>query len=199
MRKRDCTTRFRYYDPAIGRFVSNDPIGLSGGNNLYAYAPNPISWYDPSGLKSEWQANWEAVHGPLPEGYQVHHVIPKSASSVAAAKKLCPNFDVHSEGNLIALPKDASVTPIDKPGFGKTTHFGYHAGYSAAAERAMAVANRLKMPGVSGCAKLLAIQGALRAQLAKGGQTMYGNQHPNGVPGVTTDWENSIRNQVRSQ
>lgn len=63
----------------------------------------------------------------------------------------------------------------------------------------MAVANRLKMPGVSGWAKLGAIQGSLRAQLARGGQTMYGNQHPNGVPGVTTDWENTIRNQVRSQ
>jgi RHS repeat-associated protein len=45
--------RFRYYDPDSGRFVSQDPIGLQGGNNLYQYAPNPISWIDPLGLTFE--------------------------------------------------------------------------------------------------------------------------------------------------
>ena len=42
--------RFRYYDPDIGRFISQDPIGLAGGNNLYQYAANPVSWIDPLGL-----------------------------------------------------------------------------------------------------------------------------------------------------
>ncbi|MFC7518492.1 RHS repeat-associated core domain-containing protein, partial [Herbaspirillum sp. GCM10030257] len=42
--------RFRYYDPDSGRFVSQDPIGLQGGNNLYQYAPNPTVWIDPLGL-----------------------------------------------------------------------------------------------------------------------------------------------------
>ncbi|WP_309487037.1 MULTISPECIES: hypothetical protein [Escherichia] len=26
-------------------------MGLRGGLNLYAYAPNPVSWIDPLGLK----------------------------------------------------------------------------------------------------------------------------------------------------
>ncbi|APR38910.1 hypothetical protein BTO02_26365 [Paraburkholderia sp. SOS3] len=43
-------TLFRYYDPDVGRFVSQDPIGLLGGFNLYQYAPNPIQWVDPLGL-----------------------------------------------------------------------------------------------------------------------------------------------------
>ncbi|HHZ6627719.1 TPA: RHS repeat-associated core domain-containing protein, partial [Escherichia coli] len=41
----------RYYDPDVGRFMVTDPIGLLGGLNLYAYAPNPLGWVDPLGLK----------------------------------------------------------------------------------------------------------------------------------------------------
>lgn len=42
--------RYRHYDPAMGRFLSMDPIGLAGGLNAYQYAPNPIQWIDPLGL-----------------------------------------------------------------------------------------------------------------------------------------------------
>ena len=45
--------RFRYYDPDIGRFVSQDPIGLLGGYNLFAYAPSPLNWIDPDGLNKK--------------------------------------------------------------------------------------------------------------------------------------------------
>ncbi|EOA0527554.1 RHS repeat-associated core domain-containing protein, partial [Salmonella enterica subsp. enterica serovar Altona] len=41
---------YRFYDPDIGKFISGDPISLRGGINLYAYAPNPLSWIDPLGL-----------------------------------------------------------------------------------------------------------------------------------------------------
>ena len=43
--------RFRYYDPEIGRFVSQDPIGLWGGDNLYSYVDIPTGWIDPWGLQ----------------------------------------------------------------------------------------------------------------------------------------------------
>jgi RHS repeat-associated protein len=55
-RERDAETglyyyRARYYDPALARFLSEDPIGLAGGINLYAYAENdPVNRRDPSGL-----------------------------------------------------------------------------------------------------------------------------------------------------
>ena len=43
--------RARYYNPRTSRFVSEDPIGLAGGYNLYAYVGgDPISNTDPLGL-----------------------------------------------------------------------------------------------------------------------------------------------------
>jgi RHS repeat-associated protein len=45
-----CYNRSRYFDPQIGSFISQDPIGLAGGDNVYAYAPNVWGWADPLGL-----------------------------------------------------------------------------------------------------------------------------------------------------
>lgn len=41
----------RYYNPATGRFISEDPIGFAGGGpNLYAYAgDSPTNFTDPTG------------------------------------------------------------------------------------------------------------------------------------------------------
>jgi len=43
--------RYRYYHPHIGRFISEDPIGLAGGMNLFAYVGgDPVNFTDPLGL-----------------------------------------------------------------------------------------------------------------------------------------------------
>jgi RHS repeat-associated protein len=43
--------RARYYDPVLGRFISEDSLGLAGGINPYVFAGNsPVSPHDPSGL-----------------------------------------------------------------------------------------------------------------------------------------------------
>ncbi|HDR9185778.1 TPA: sugar-binding protein, partial [Burkholderia vietnamiensis] len=72
--------RYRYYDPASGRFVSKDPIGLSGGVNVYQYADNPTGWIDPLGLAKRCGCPCGVEpHGnqpsPRPSGYQSHHII----------------------------------------------------------------------------------------------------------------------------
>jgi len=42
---------YRYYNPAWGRYIEPDPLGLLGGLNAYAYAnSNPINLSDPLGL-----------------------------------------------------------------------------------------------------------------------------------------------------
>jgi len=44
--------RARYYHPQLQRFVSEDPLGLGGGVNVFAYAANaPTVYTDPFGLK----------------------------------------------------------------------------------------------------------------------------------------------------
>jgi RHS repeat-associated protein len=47
--------RARYYCPGVGRFISEDPLGLASGDSLaYKYAHNnPVNRTDPSGLFSE--------------------------------------------------------------------------------------------------------------------------------------------------
>jgi RHS repeat-associated protein len=57
--------RARYYDPEVGRFISEDPIGFDGGDvNLYAYVQNnPILIIDPNG---EWgQIVAGAIYGGI--------------------------------------------------------------------------------------------------------------------------------------
>ncbi len=45
----------RWYDPAVGRWLSADPIGFEAGDaNLYRYVGNgPAAWTDPTGLASQ--------------------------------------------------------------------------------------------------------------------------------------------------
>ena len=63
-RERDADTdlmyyRARFYDPQVGRFIGEDPIGLNGGINPYAYAANdPAALIDPSGLVQQGPQNY---------------------------------------------------------------------------------------------------------------------------------------------
>ncbi len=49
--------RARFYDPAIGRWTSQDPLGFAAGDsNLYRYVNNrPVMATDPSGLQQVWE------------------------------------------------------------------------------------------------------------------------------------------------
>ncbi len=44
--------RHRYYDPKLGNYINQDPIGLASGEpNLMAYPRNPVQGMDPLGLE----------------------------------------------------------------------------------------------------------------------------------------------------
>lgn len=83
-RERDDVTgllyfRARFYDPAVGRFTSEDPIGFAGGINQYSYVGgNPISFIDSLGLQPDGPVN--ALRNPL----SVDHWFINGASNTAS-------------------------------------------------------------------------------------------------------------------
>ncbi|MDP3787261.1 MAG: RHS repeat-associated core domain-containing protein [Candidatus Omnitrophota bacterium] len=57
--------RNRYYDPKIGRFITQDPLGMLDGPNIYTYVNNnSVNFIDPWGWRKE-KPWWEK----LGEGY----------------------------------------------------------------------------------------------------------------------------------
>jgi len=84
--------RARYYSPTVQRFVSEDPIGLSGGINIYAYgANNPLSFVDPSGLYCRMSA-WDRFSLAFQGGLDLAVGTTKYAAAAAAAAAAPESF-----------------------------------------------------------------------------------------------------------
>ncbi len=114
---------FRYYDPVAGRFTQLDPIGLAGGLNEYAYAPNPLNWVDPLGLSkcssSETQKLYRGVSAKHPELENARKGIVKPANPHA---DLTP--EQHAEGGLTGESQFVSWTPDKEMALGHANKDG---------------------------------------------------------------------------
>ncbi|QKZ02409.1 RHS domain-containing protein [Pseudomonas eucalypticola] len=110
---------FRYHDPEIGRFITQDPIGLDGGFNLYKYAPNPLGWLDPLGWVT--YNTMESI-----AGFQKHHIIPQQLAGHEAIK--LAGLNIHDVSNVIYLPTQPENHPT------RTIHRGSHPQYTASVE-----------------------------------------------------------------
>jgi RHS repeat-associated protein len=108
--------RARWYDPAAKRFISEDPIGLDGGINLYAYVGNnPVNLIDPQGL-DEFPADFI---GPLMEKDWRAASLPvlaKCISSQFPGYKLIDIKSTIGHGSSDKRNKDGSATLLDPSG-----------------------------------------------------------------------------------
>ncbi|WP_232918265.1 RHS repeat domain-containing protein, partial [Pseudomonas syringae] len=108
---------FRYYDPEIGRFITQDPIGLLGGFNLYRYTPNPVRWTDALGLVHE-----------LTPGYNVYGLFQEGAEKpyyVGVTDDLARRRNEHIGTNR--LSPGTEMVPLDK-----NVNYGQARGYEQA-------------------------------------------------------------------
>jgi RHS repeat-associated protein len=105
--------RARYYDPTVGRFISEDPSGFDGWDvNLYAYVGgNPVLRIDPQGLK--W--SFGSSVGLLIADYGWDSSDPSQASLSAVLGQLGGagwHATWTSDKQQIALPGEAVAEPV---------------------------------------------------------------------------------------
>jgi RHS repeat-associated protein len=99
-----CYNRYRYFDPHTCSFISQDPLGLAAGENVYAYAPNVWGWVDPLGLCKE-----ASKRGPKPFGTGSHN------------KKIKEIADSVTDGDVIAGGQRLPEARIDTFGGKKSS------------------------------------------------------------------------------
>ncbi|MFE8604972.1 RHS repeat-associated core domain-containing protein [Archangium violaceum] len=91
--------RFRYYDPSTGQYISQDPIGLLGGLDPYAYTDDPLTHVDPFGLDDG------------------HHTVPRKLMEMMEEKGLLTE-DVR---NALDPTRRTGTVMLDR-----TTHSNVH-------------------------------------------------------------------------
>ncbi|PVZ40656.1 RHS repeat-associated protein [Pseudomonas sp. CC120222-01a] len=160
---------FRYYDPEVGRFVTQDPIGIEGGYNLYVYAPNAVIWIDPFGLcksaVSGDKGRTKAMHDLERSGYKIvaEEVTMKVNGSRVRADFVARDaqgklhvFEVkHGAGALTKNQKAAGVFDMSNPA-NTTQHLG-----GGVIKPSSGTAAKLKVDTKSARGKLLGGKGAV--------------------------------------
>lgn len=114
--------RFRYFDPNLGRYLSQDPIGLLGGFEIYGYVSDPAGWIDPLGLASCKSASENLPQLRGKSVSEVEKILKKNGfvqtkvSASAAKNQTWKHADgsevrIHPYGNVKDTMKSGAVTP----------------------------------------------------------------------------------------
>ena len=114
---------FRYYAPECGRFISQDPISIRGGLNLYRYAPNPLIWIDPLGLYSLFRAVFEGEYNDIISTGKLRNI----PGQYETGKLFATTYeDARKFGNLLSQWEsnpDFKIVEVDVPDDIKGTEF----------------------------------------------------------------------------
>jgi RHS repeat-associated protein len=131
--------RARYYDPASGRFISEDPLRLGGGVNIYAYVyNNPINLSDPLGLRACKDATKNCIQralkalfpglnvavgnptgNPNPDGGHWNFTVQLTFPSLNAANSFLSDYNSQGQAGFTPYTRYPSA---NKGGIGTTLH-----------------------------------------------------------------------------
>ncbi len=107
--------RWRYYDPALARYLQPDPIGFRGSEvNLYGYCPNPLVGVDLLGLAHKNRSSKNPDEGSsTPSGQQKPPVVLTERQARTADST---GYYVANDGTVRRAPTSyVSDTPVRTP------------------------------------------------------------------------------------
>ena len=134
--------RARYYDPATGRFLREDPIGFLGGINKYDYVSNSaMNFADPSGLCEEnsWDKTKQLLRcaGSLSQSGSIGAISP-----LPVPKFLGGNFF----GDLTGAALGPDLGESADQGAAAASEAALHVAASAAPKIAIGTASSIGLP-----------------------------------------------------
>ncbi len=102
--------RFRYYNPETGKYISQDPIRLWGGNKLYSYVHDTNTWVDLLALAG------------IPSGFESFGQFKQfgEAAQAGLAKAGYPNAAPFMQGSAVTGKSFETGVPFD---VGRTSDF----------------------------------------------------------------------------
>ncbi|MHC1774113.1 MAG: type VI secretion system tube protein TssD [Lentimicrobium sp.] len=160
--------RFRYYDPEDGVYVSQDPILIGGGNNLYSYVTDTNIHNDAFGLSSKTLNR--NLGGVSKDSMQAHHLIPE---------EVWQDKEYEEMFNDLGMEMDDKTNGILLPGSNqkrvavgaKVFHNGSHPKYSEFVRNEVAKIKKQWKPGMNDDttkAKLKRLQRRLKEKIITG-------------------------------
>jgi RHS repeat-associated protein len=122
--------RARYYDPKSGRFLSEDPIGFSGGFNFYEYVGgDPVNRRDPFGLKpgDKYRNKNKAAKEAMKEIYRPTSTRDQNGQYAERCGNICRKDDGYTyDGPNTGRPGGTSCDPEPRCPDGSRPAADYH-------------------------------------------------------------------------